>query len=100
MQGEWANPLYDEREQAENYMVRHFPSFFLALNEAERVPFARHAKRMFRYFLEFNKAKWSAHVRHIQQKGRDKRCIVTIDDATVAAMNDMHRAMEYLTNSA
>ena len=55
---------------------------------------------MFRYFLEFNKQKWSAHVKHIQQKGRDKRCAVTVDDATVAAMDDMHRAMEYLTNSA
>ena len=67
---------------------------------AERAPFERHAKRMFRYFLEFNKAKWSAHVTLVDTKGRDKRCIVTIDDATVSAMNDMHRAMEYLTNSA
>ena len=80
--------------------IGKWPSFFLDLPEAERAPFARHAKRMFRYFLEFNKQKWSAHVNHIQQKGRDKRCAVTIDDATVSAMNDMHRAMEYLTNSA
>ena len=89
-----------KRSSSEDYLVGKWPSFFLDLPEAERAPFARHAKRMFRYFLEFNKQKWSAHVNHIQQKGRDKRCIVTIDDATVSAMNDMHRAMEYLTNSA
>ena len=88
------------RSKSEDYLVGNWPSFFLDLPEAERAPFERHAKRMFRYFLEFNKQKWSGHVKHIQQKGRDKRCIVTIDDATVAAMNDMHRAMEYLTNLA
>ena len=50
---------------------------------------------MFRYFLEFNKQKWKALVKDIKQEtGRD------VKDPTLSAMNDMHRAMEYLTNSA
>ncbi len=103
--GKWGAKSIFEAERwrvgsEEDYLVGKWPSFFLDLPVAERAPFERHAKRMFRYFLEFNKAKWSAHVRHINQKGQDRRCVVTIDDATVAAMNDMHRAMEYLTNSA
>ena len=50
---------------------------------------------MFRYFLEFNKKKWKALVKDIKQEtGRD------VKDPTLSAMNDMHRAMEYLTNPA
>ena len=71
-----------------------WPSFFLGLPEGERAPFERYAKRMFRYFLEFNKQKWKALVKDIKQEtGRD------VKDPTLSAMNDMHRAMEYLTNS-
>ena len=65
------------------------------MSEAERAPFERHAKRMFRYFLEFNKQKWKALVKDIKQEtGRD------VKDPTLSAMNDMHRAMEYHTNPA
>ena len=96
----WSQEDYWRVSKQEDYLVGMWPSFFLDLPEPQRAPFERHARRMFRYFLEFNKQKWSAHVKHIQQKGRDKRCAVTVDDATVAAMDDMHRAMEYLTNSA
>ena len=61
--------------------------------EAERAPFERHSKRMFRYFLEFNKQKWSALV-------KDRLGTLPIMDPIFSAMNDMHRAMEYLTNPA
>ena len=87
-----------ESDVVQAWLTKHSDPMYVT--EPQRAPFERHARRMFRYFLEFNKQKWSAHVKHIQQKGRDKRCAVTVDDATVAAMDDMHRAMEYLTNSA
>ena len=48
---------------------------------------------MFRYFLEFNKQKWSALV-------KDHLGNLPVMDPTLSAMNDMHRAMEYLTNPA
>ena len=81
------------RSKSEDYLVGNWPSFFLDLPEAERAPFERHAKRMFRYFLEFNKQKWSALV-------KDRLGTVPVMDPIFPAMNDMHRAMEYLTNPA
>ena len=81
------------RSKSEDYLVGNWPSFFLDLPEAERAPFERRAKRMFRYFLEFNKQKWSALV-------KDRLGTVPVMDPIFPAMNDMHRAMEYLTNSA
>ena len=81
------------RSKSEDYLVGNWPSFFLDLPEAEREPFERRAKRMFRYFLEFNKQKWSALV-------KDRLGTVRVMDPIFPAMNDMHRAMEYLTNPA
>ena len=104
MQGEWANPLYDEREQAENYMVRHFPSFFLALDEAERVPFARHAKRMFRYFVIYHKRlgesqrAYEARRRsgNFDYDSDEQEFMSGIDEHLTRATDDLHKVTEYL----
>ena len=89
----WSQEDYWRVSKQEDYLVGMWPSFFLDLPEAERAPFERHSKRMFRYFLEFNKQKWSALV-------KDRLGTLPIMDPIFSAMNDMHRAMEYLTNPA
>ena len=89
----WSQEDYWRVSKQEDYLVGMWPSFFLDLPEAERAPFERHSKRMFRYFLEFNKQKWSALV-------KDRLGTVPIMDPIFSAMTDMHRAMEYPTNSA
>ena len=101
--GKWgAKSLFDHihtgaynytRCKSEEYLVGKWPSFFLDLPEGERALYERHARRMFRYFLEFNKQKWSALV-------KDRLSTLPVMDPTLSAMNDMHRAMEYLTNPA
>ena len=104
LQGECANALYDEREQAENYMVRHFPSFFLALNEAERVPFARHAKRMFRYFVIYHKRlgesqrAYEARRRsgNFDYDSDEQEFISGIGEHLTRATDDLHKVTEYL----
>ena len=88
-----SNVMLVSVSRKEDYLVGNWPSFFLDLPEAEREPFERRAKRMFRYFLEFNKQKWSALV-------KDRLGTVPVMDPIFPAMNDMHRAMEYLTNPA
>ena len=95
--------VYDEMEQAENYMVRHFPSFFLALNEAERVPFARHAKRMFRHFVIYHTRLWETQ-RAIEARRRkgyeydsdEQEFISGIDEHLTRATDDLHKVTEYL----
>ena len=95
---------YDEMEQAENYMVRHFPSFFLALNEAERVPFARHAKRMFRYFVIYHKRlgesqrAYEARRRsgNFDYDSDEQEFISGIDEHLTRATDDLHKVTEYL----
>ena len=96
--------VYDEMEQAENYMVRHFPSFFLALNEAERVPFARHAKRMFRYFVIYHKRlgesqrAYEARRRsgNFDYDSDEQEFMSGIDEHLTRATDDLHKVTEYL----
>ena len=84
-------------EQAENYMVRHFPSFFLALNEAERVPFARHTKRMFRHFVIYHTRLWETQ-RAIEagRRKEEQEFISGIDEHLTRATDDLHKVTEYL----
>ena len=104
LQGHTAAPQFDEREQAENYMVRHFPSFFLALNEAERVPFARHAKRMFRYFVIYHKRLGESQRAYEDWRRTGKydydsdeqEFISGIDEHLTRATDDLHKVTEYL----
>ncbi|CAH0370533.1 unnamed protein product [Pelagomonas calceolata] len=79
-------------------MVRHFPSFFLALNEAERVPFARHAKRMFRYFVIYHKrlGETQRHTHSHDYDSDDQEFISGIDEHLTRATDDLHKVTEYL----
>ena len=84
-------------------MVRHFPSFFLALDEAERVPFARHAKRMFRHFVNYHTRLWETQraIEAPRRKGYEydsdeQEFISLIDEHLTRATDDLHKVTEYL----
>ena len=79
-------------------------SFFLALDEAERVPFARHAKRMFRHFVIYHK-RLGASQRAYEDWRRtgkydydsdEQEFISGIDEHLTRATDDLHKVTEYL----
>ena len=73
------------------------------LKEAERVPFARHAKRMFRYFVIYHTRLWETQ-RAIEARRRkgyeydsdEQEFISGIDEHLTRATDDLHKVTEYL----
>ena len=73
------------------------------MNEAERVPFARHAKRMFRYFVIYHKRlgesqrMYEARRRKGYEYDSDEQEFISgIDEHLTRATDDLHKVTEYL----
>ena len=72
--------------------------------EAERVPFARHAKRMFRYFVIYHKRLGESQRAYEARRRSGKfdydsdeqEFISGIDEHLTRATDDLHKVTEYL----